>query len=307
MFKLPVKLSARPGLHQLADFLEWDAWQNGFSSARAVNAALGRIDDNDPEEGCDDSSDVTGALLEDAFGEIEDRMKSCGDYPFVIAGHGYSLRHVGEADQVSHIVYRFLLLATRMNMKTNKVQGTHDGTELFEELVAEVLKAYLGAARVMSQVFGTAEGNRFQKKVDSLCGHLKEGGCFRHWDTGRVQKNDGGLDVVSWIPFADQKPNQLIVFAQCKTGDNWAKENGKLRPEAFFKTWTESRCVSLTPLSAFCIAEAADRTHWTEFTNQTGGLFFDRCRLVDFCDKLPEALVSRLTEWTDAALTFLQS
>lgn len=181
MFKLPVKLSARPGLHQLADFLEWDAWQNGFSSARAINAALGRIDDNPVEEGCEDSSDESAVL----------------------------------------------------------------------------------------------------------------------------QKNDAGLDVVSWLPFADQKPNQLIIFAQCKTGDNWSSDHGKLKPEAFFKTWTQSKSVSLPPVSAYCIAEAADRTRWIEFTNQTGGLFFDRCRIVDYCDDLTDSLVKRINEWTNAALKHL--
>lgn len=305
MFKLPVKLSARPGLHQLADFLEWDAWQNGFSSARAINAALGRIDDNPVEEGCEDSSDESAVLLEDAFGEIEDRMRSCGDYPFIPAKQGHSLRHVGETDRVRHAVYYFLLLATRMNMKTDSKQGEHNGTLLFEELVAEVLGNYLGGARVISQVFGTAEGNRFKTKVDSLCDKLKEGGCFKQWDAGRVQKNDAGLDVVSWLPFADQKPNQLIIFAQCKTGDNWSSDHGKLKPEAFFKTWTQSKSVSLSPVSAYCIAEAADRTRWIEFTNQTGGLFFDRCRIVDYCDDLPDCLLKRINEWTKAALKHL--
>lgn len=308
MFKLPVNLSPRPGLHELADFLEWDAWQNGFSSARAVAAELGRIDDNSHNEGCEDSSDECGELIEDAFGEVEDRIKSCGGaYPFEITNQGHSMTHCGVRDKTEHVVYRFLLLVTRMNMKSHKKQGTYDGTQLFEELMAEVLRNYFGVARVKSQVFGTAEGNRFSEKVDQLCDQLREGGRFKQWDTGRVKKNDGGIDIVTWLPFSDGKANQLILFAQCKTGDSWDNEHGKLRPDAFFKTWTESRCVSLNPVSAFCVAEAADRSRWLEYANQTGGLFFDRCRIVDRCSGLSEPLVIKLVDWTAHALDFLNS
>jgi hypothetical protein len=58
---------------------------------------------------------------------------------------------------------------------------------------------------------------------------------------------------------------------------------------------------AFTPIRAFCIAEAADRGRWNKHAIDAG-LLFDRCRLVDFSDELPDDLLQRLRTWTDAAV-----
>ena len=57
MFKLPALPSPRSQIHELADFAELLALQQGTVSAREILAYLGRVSENDPNEGIDDEDD----------------------------------------------------------------------------------------------------------------------------------------------------------------------------------------------------------------------------------------------------------
>ncbi len=301
MFRLPNAPSAQAETHELADFVEWCAWRDGRSSARAVNMALDQVDDNFTNDGCNDDSDENGQKLEEVFCEFERREKACGGgYPFKLDRTGSVLTHLGSVGGPRCAIYHYLLLSTRLDMKNNRRHADIDGTHLMEHLSAHVMSNYVGGTRAISKVFGTARKGGFPDKVNALCKSLEEGGGFKHWDRGRVWANDAKLDVVTWIPFSDGHPGKLIVFTQCKTGSTWRDHLGDLNPEAFFKTWTQHRCVTLTPMRAFCVAEATSQSRWTEISSQAG-IFLDRCRLVDFAHGLGASTLRLLNRWTKAA------
>lgn len=305
MFMLPSLPSAKAEHHELADFAELLAWQNGSASAREIIAYLGRLDDNQDNVGCDDDEDETTNELDGVMNELGRRAIACRqDYPFVLEHAGSVLRHIPDGAEVRSHVYRYLLLATRLNMKLHSRHASLDGTHLLEELAAHVLRCYLGLERARSVVFGTSAKGGFAAKVNRLCQDLHEGGQFKNPDTAHVDENDGGLDAVGWIPFSDQSRGQLIVFGQCKTGTTWQKHTKNLRPEDFTRLWMSDPPL-FTPLRAFCIAEAANRGHWCKYSINVG-LFFDRCRLVDFCEGLPSPVLSKIQTWTAAALATVQ-
>ena len=300
MFKLPNPPSPQSDTHELADFIEMMSWDLGSASKREIVAYLGRVDDNDDNEGCNDDDDENSAFLDEVMNEIERRATACGNgYPFCLDLEGTVLRHQADVDQEKAIVYRYLLLGTRLNMKSNRIHGEIDGTVLMEELSAKVLQNYLGALRARSLVFGTAVTGDFSDKVESLCRELCEGVGFESLDESTVEANDDKLDAVAWVPFADRLPGQLIVFGQCKTGSNWGGLETQLQPDAFIKKWLRGTIV-VNPIRAFCIAEAADRSKW-KGTCAIAGILFDRCRLVDYCDNLPRDLLDRILTWTTAA------
>ena len=301
MFFLPNPPPASANLHETADFIEWSAWRHGVFSAREANQAIDQLDDNSYNEGCDDDSDETSEALDEVFNEIERREQACGGgYPFRIAPVGNVLRCGYTEGNPRHLIYRYLLLSTRLNMKSNRVHAGVDGALLLEELAAQVMRNYLGNSRATSEVFGTAASGGFPAKVDRLCKRLGEGGGYQNADGGRSFAKDAKLDVVTWVPFTDGQPGKLIVFTQCKTGSSWMDSLGDLSPEAFFKTWTRERGTVLTPLRAFCVAEAANRTRWQEVSNRAG-LFLDRCRIIDFSQGLKENLIEQIRTWTSAA------
>jgi len=305
MFMLPYLPSEKAEHHELADFAELLAWQKGSASAREIIAYLGRLDDNHDNMGCDDNEDDTTNELDGVMNELGRRSKACGKgYPFTLELAGSVLRYNPAASEIRSDVYRYLLLATRMNMKRHSRHASLEGTHLLEELASHVLRCYLGRDRARSVVFGTAVKGGFAKKVDRLCHDLGEGGQFKNPDTAPVDENDGGLDTVVWIPFSDRSRGHLIVFGQCKTGTTWRDHINKLRPKTFTRLWMSDPPFS-PPLRAFCIAEAANQGHWCKYSI-SAGLFFDRCRLVDFCEDLPASVLTKIQSWTAAALATTQ-
>jgi hypothetical protein len=301
MFKLPALPTPHAEIYELADFAELLALQRDVVSMREILAYLGRVSENDPNEGADDQDDQNAQLLDEVFSEIDRRSKSCGaGYPFSLDLHGTVLRHNKADDSARADVYRYLLLSTRLNMTKDKVQDGVDGTGLLEELAALVMRCYLGYARARSFVFGTAVGGSFADKVNMLCSELGEGGSFSSIDSAQVNANDDKLDAVAWIPFTDGRAGKVVIFFQCKTGTNWKDQTTQLQPAAFIHRWTSSRAFVLMPLRAFCVSESADPSRWHGFAVYAG-LLFDRLRVVDFLDESDAALQARIRQWNIGA------
>jgi hypothetical protein len=299
-------------MDELADFTEWLAWKQGRVSTREVLAALGRLDENDCNEGCDDNADGLANDLDDVMCEIGRRMAaSNGAYPFLLNHKGTVVDVRSPDSELRMYVYFFLLLGTRLDMRANRTHGGVDGAELLEHLAACVLENYLGGCRggencehpnlrrARSLVFGTANRGRFSDKVSYLCDQLGEGEKFEARDTGQVTAQDDKLDVVAWVPFSDKRGSQLIIFGQCKTGTHYDSQLTQLQPEAFIKLWIKGDFL-LIPVRAFIISESLTASNWSYYCVY-GGLFFDRCRIVDFCHNLDDVLLSKIKSWTEAA------
>ncbi len=282
---------------ELADFAELLCWANTSTSVREIAAYLGRIDDNDSDVGCEDSDDENAELLDEVMNEIERRESACSSgYPFTFKLQGTVLRcPVEEPEETQSIVYLYLLLSTRLNMKKNRKYVGIDGTNLLEGLSAHALKTYLGPDKAQCFVFGTSNEGNFKNKINKLCSMLGEGSGFRSLDKKTVKKKDDMLDVVAWIPFADRRPGQIVFFGQCKTGTNWKEDTSQLQPGEFVSKWMHEPFLVI-PTRIFCISEALDRSDWKN-TNIDAGIVFDRCRLVENCIGLPEQILSNIRTW----------
>ena len=319
MFKWPGTPSARPPEHELADYAELVCWKQGSTSMNALSADLGRLEENDysgsvteeddaPHLGRLDTKDYSGGvpeeekvpqIVEAALLEIERRKEACRDgYPFIVGEQGYTLYDSQEAENHKHIIYKYLLLATRLNMSNNREHADIDGSLLLEWLAAEAARDYLGA-RAECIVFGTAAGSDFQGKINDLCKRINDGDGFYNRNSVSTNKQDDKLDVVAWKHFADRLPGKLIVFGQCKTGTNYRDELTQLQPDVFCRNWLFSP-LALTPVRLFFVAEAVSRLHWRSVSSGAG-LLFDRCRIVDFCDGIGEDVLEKVKAWTLAA------
>ena len=302
MFKLPSLPTPNAEVHELADFAELLAQQNGSVSIREILAFLGRVSENDPNEGIDDEDDLNADLLDDVFSEISRRSSSCTTgYPFWLDMSGTVLRHNSIDETLRADVYRYLLLSTRLNMTQDKLQDNLDGTCLLEELSALVIRCYLGYERAKSFVFGTAVSGGFASKVNMLCNELGEGGRFENIDPASTRANDDKLDAVAWIPFTDNRGGQIVIFCQCKTGSNWHGLMTQLQPRAFLQRWTSARTFILEPLRALCISEAPNPNRWSGLAVYAG-LLFDRLRIIDFLDISDSDLHVRIRRWNAGAM-----
>ena len=144
MFKWPGGPSPRAPEHELADYAELVCWRDGNTSAAALTNLLGRLDENDYPEGVLEEEEIP-AYVEEAFLEIEGRILRCGKgYPFVLGDGGDTLSGVSGPGGGRQAIYKYLLLATRLNMASNRSHANIDGTQLLEELSAETSKEYFG-------------------------------------------------------------------------------------------------------------------------------------------------------------------
>lgn len=303
MFKWPGTPSAKACAHELADFVELVSWRDGRMSAVDLTRHLGRLDEADyAEDGVQEGDDVE-VLADSVFEELERRAEACAHgYPFSVGDKGQSVRFIGDdTADAHHAVYAFLLLATRLNMKTDRVHGGIDGTAIFEELAAESARDYLGP-RSKSFVFGTAaQEASFKQKVEDLCASIGEGDGFSDRGGDGQRQRDGKLDIVAWTPFSDELPSKLLVFGQCKTGTHFKDQLAQLQPDAFCRKWFLSQ-PTVTPVRAFFVSEALPRSCWRD-TAIDAGLLFDRCRIVDFINDASDGVLDKVQTWTSAAWT----
>lgn len=297
MFKWPHSPGANASSNEIADYAEMACWKNGSVSGTEVIRGMEKLEENDYTEGVGEESDIE-VRVEEALSELRQRERACGDgYPFGWECEGQVLKLDSRGGE-QRIVYLYLLLATRLNMKDSRCHASIDGTLLLEDLSAEVAKAYFGQ-RAESYVFGSSNRESFGHKISDLCGHLKEGGGFRK-EEGRPGMRDGGLDVVVWKHFADQSPGKMIGFGQCKTGTSYKDKLSKLQPDAFCDKWTMVP-PALTPTRMYFVAEALSRDSGWRHDVIDAGLLFDRCRLVDYSGNCCPEVLGLLLKWTNAA------
>lgn len=303
MFKLPGIPSSRAHAHEFADYAEWICWRDRGTSLTAILQDLGRLDENDYTDGVP-IEEITPGIVGEAFIEIERRRTSCGDgYPFAPGKRGYALFSNEDSGSHKHIIYKFLLLATRLDMGDNRSHAGIDGAVLFEQLAAEATRSYFGS-RSESHVFGTSsQDTNFAAKVDELCLLIQEGVRYEAKDQKPSKKKDGKLDIVGWIPFSDGMPGKLIAFGQCKTGTNYNDKLTQLQPDSFCKNWLYAFPI-LTPLRMFFVAEALSQDHWYSIASEAG-LLFDRNRIVGCSDDISLTTLEKVKAWTSAAYSFL--
>lgn len=308
MFKLPNFPSPRASHDELADFAEIVAWQDGFASATDISKYLGitddNIDDNGEEfRGCEDQEDEHNEILESVFELLGERARVCGEgYPFSLDRSGSVLRAVEIEGHARRELYLYLLGATRINMKTYKVMDGVDGALLMEEVCCEAIKYYLGPEGAKSIILGTAMRGGFEERVNHLIREVQEPCSFRNIDGEEavVHAQDDGVDVVGWLPFADGAPGKLAIFAQVKTGTSWRDSVLECQPENFQKKWLNG-AFTVSPVRAFCVAEAVGRSSRWNSTCCDAGVLFDRCRLVSCCVLDGFARLDDLRNWVSGA------
>jgi hypothetical protein len=207
----------------LADFAELECLRCDDSniSMSDLSRALQRGADLNPKLKKDVGDDFATNRAEEAFGELADRIRHCGDaadlYPFELSGDGTLIQLKPAARRGKDLFYLYLLFATRANMKSCKVQANVDATQLFEHVCCEIARRYWGgpSPNVEAIVFGTARtddlqddaavdvGN-FRTCVNKLCTMLKEGVAFR--------PKSGGLLPISWSTLNGSKPQELQEY-----------------------------------------------------------------------------------------------
>lgn len=250
-------------------------------------------------EGIESEDDKVDDDLDDTFIELSNRLRYTNQrYPFVLKTFSLAL---SETSSDHRYVYLYLLLATRFNMTTQKVQGGIDGTLLFEELCCEVIKEYMGDDG-QSFIFGTAIPGNFEDKVNNLIKLTGEGDSFINPDKNSPTKNDDAIDVVGWRDFADKRIGKLIAFGQCKTGtSSWRSDKVKLNPTQFCSRWLSRDPVHIPIPLLFITDTMTEDSNF--YLDQQGYIIFNRFRIMQFLpDELSKTILTKIQTWVNSAL-----
>ncbi len=300
MFKLPYGIPGlRTSAQDWADYAEYKALKHGSIALLDLIKAPLLISDEVVVNGIEDDTDKYINKADEIATEIKRRYVITGkQYPFELTNLGYALKYIS-SDTLFNLIYRFLLLATRLNMKKDKIQGGLDGTQLFEKLSAEITLAFFGDNSSVD-IFGTSKSNvgGFRQKLSDISKRIGEGGKIHQHESFRPQ--DDNIDVIAWKGFSDKQASQMIAFGQCKTGTSWQNALSELNTEAFCKTWFSEQPV-LTPLRMFFCAQYFPIEIWRPRANEAG-LVFDRFRIIDYLpERINDELLADIKLWCEGA------
>jgi hypothetical protein len=253
-----------------------------------------------------------------AFQELSERADAIGTtkktpvalYPFKLDGTVLKLGYDPFGKKRNGLLYSFLLTATRASMEsTSRTLNKIDPTALFEEVCAESLCEFWGGRTTVSDVMitGTSQKNyprnkkgRFPSMIDNIAKNIKEGVGWKE-SAKSPGAGDGGLDLVVWRRFKDERPSGLVGFAQCKTGEFWRDHLGKNNPKSICHEYFTVPLV-LSPLPIYMVPCRVENDEWTNIMLKHKGILFDRCRISTFGTKLTNEIISRCESWLRAAI-----
>jgi hypothetical protein len=296
---------------------------------------LDERDDPDSEESeeielplVDEGRSEREVRVEQLLDEIELRLRLGSQlYPFEASEERITWRSVPGAH-----VYLFLLALSwpdapaRKALKLSKVEAAYDNVCL------EALRRYLGRGAIGVRFAKNShdpddQGTRpkkFREAITWLREQLELGAAKRtppdeaaivHWEDvdatdeqGRVPLNsyeDGGVDVVVWWRFRDDRAGSPVLLAQCTVQLEWGDKVSDISVDRWDK-WIDFATVP--PQLALVIPFAVNRESktWAERTVDAG-VIIDRLRLIELLDELETEQVAALVDndvrsWTETQL-----
>jgi len=279
-------MDERSAVTQWADWLELTAL---FSASSTIS----RSDVRELMELRAVSDDEVGAMLDDAFNTIADRESVLGPtYPLERARTRIGARRPRQ----QCVSFSFLLALGTRHLFSASIRVDDEAARLFEYVTAAAIARYLNGQSVRI-------GAPREAPVPTSFRHCLEFLGRLMGESSRMPMNpraqDENVDVVGWSPFADGKPGQLIVLAQCKTQRDWDQALDSVNLDV----WNEQMAWGVTPVRAFAFPFVLDeRRHSWKYVAKQGGIPFDRLRLSGLArdEDLSEDVRERIARWCDA-------
>ena len=213
---------------------------------------------------------------------IFDERKSLfsNSYPFEYEGEKLSLKTT-LSDK--NKLYLFLLLAS--NLSTFKIFQSNLTSE-FEKVSYQALIKYLPQTAITKSFGADSEfKGYFNDKITQLAELMNVELDDRFLESFSPRNTqDGGLDIVSWIPFEDQISNFISVFAQCACGKDWNKKlNESRRFNRVLKVYLNKINHSIFIPYALINYHTSEFYEHHEFGGDT--LVFERKRILSLIDE----------------------
>jgi hypothetical protein len=237
---------------------------------------------------------AVGLLLEQVRARSGRAKKS---YPFKRTRHGLERR-----TSIDETLYEFLLWLSIPQSPVRKKHDYRTVDRYFDRVVLKAILAYLGP-KAHGRRFGTpASDDRPTGFADALIWIAAAMGIdHRGSMPPNDNKNDAGVDVIAWMPFAHPTPDRpdfLVVIAQCTVRDAWPAKAAEVFAAA--ETWG-GRWISLgrPPATILAIPFVVPKTH-DNFDELRGlvNLILDRLRLCELLASPYAADTDSIRRWS---------
>ena len=121
MFKLPEGIpNLRTTSQEWADYAEYKALKKGSLSLLELLKLPMLVSDEITINGIEDDTDKFINKLDEIASEIKNRsFITRNQYPFQLQNNDYTLKYI-HSENLSNLIYRFLLLSTRLKMTNQK-------------------------------------------------------------------------------------------------------------------------------------------------------------------------------------------
>lgn len=169
----------------------------------------------------DDGQDLAHEIADRGWAEIGTR-KSWGGGPdqLVIAG-----ARIKDAPDWRHDPIRALFLVLSIQQYYSEWAERHRNFsvqgELFERVIEELCPGLLPGWQVVRAGWSPDNAVSIVNIVEELCGHLNTLGSLRLDQWVPDAAKDGGLDIVCYRRFPDNREATPTYFLQCASGTNW--------------------------------------------------------------------------------------
>lgn len=236
----------------------------------------------------DRGSELSQAVAEAAFAEIEARDAGCGGaYPFRVIG-----QRIQASRATDRSIYVFLLLLANFGAKAGPAEI--NAFALFDDLAARAAQSYLHGDSYVFAFPRRVAPRGFVKALEDLVLQMGEGQGNRRRPNSTKQK-DAKLDIVSWRAFEDGRPGKVIAFGQCATGADWKTKLAELSPRAFYSQWLAENPI-IDPVRMFFMPFRVSEHDWMG-VGYSAGVVFDRCRLAHHADTVDSGVQKQIAEW----------
>ena len=244
----------------------------------------------------DDQQDLAHQIAVDGWDEL-DRRKRWGGLP---ASVSISSAKIEARDSwESTPLWSFFVLLSTLRIfpdwasthQAYAVQG-----DLFERVVETICPAMLPGWTSYRTGWSPSDTKDIRAIVRELCARLfVSGGNLDRWL--ETTDNDGGLDIVCYREFQDEREALPAFFLQCASGKHWRKKVETPNP-AFWKTILDSAVEPSTGIVAPFVIEDRELRR-AALVGQV--VVFDRLRMLSAAEAagitLPEDLLAELLDW----------
>lgn len=331
---MPITTPSGNDIATLADWAELlvlTQSRDGISTARLTELLLGEGSDAAEEEFDREVADggegdtLELGLIDDGRGEREMKIEQLLDEVALRLSLGPSLYPFERHDErlipreaVGASVYIFLLVISWPEASFRGQRRAFQIEAAFDNIALTAMRRYLGreargirfARNAHNANDNTQRPQRFREAIEWLRLQLMLSRGFdeppdeelvRHWEADANADHpplnsysDGGVDIVVWWRFADEKRGAPVMLAQCTVQIEWSEKTRDI-PVELWKKWIDFETVP--PQTALVIPFAISRTaeQWANRTI-TAGVIIDRLRLLELLNELPAEQLRELPD-----------